>query len=54
MSAATHADLEVEIAGSPNSCLHVRDTAASNDQARLPVDHRVPYGTRRVIAEISG
>src|ERR1700736_4674969 len=53
MSAATHADLEVEIAGRPNRCLHVGDAAAANDQAWSPVDHRVPYRARRVEARIS-
>src|ERR1700682_1656569 len=53
MSAATHADLEVEIAGRLNSCPHVRDIAAANDQAWLPVDHRVPDRARGVKARIS-
>src|SRR5260370_42626696 len=53
MSAATHADLEVETAGRPNSCPYVRDTAAANDQARLAVAPPVPYRTRRVIARTS-
>ena len=53
MSTATNADLEVEIAGRPNSCPYVGDIAAANDEAWPPVDHRVPYRARRVIAGIS-
>jgi hypothetical protein len=54
MSATTHADLQIEIAGRPNSGLHVRYIAAANDEAWPPVDHRVPYRARRVKARISG
>ena len=54
MSAASHADLEVEIAGRPNSCLHVADIATPSDQPWSPVDHRVPNRPSRVVAGISG
>src|ERR1700730_10099655 len=53
VSAATHADLEVESAGGPHRGPHVRDVAAASDQTGPPVDHRVPYRTRRVVARIA-
>ena len=53
MSAATHADFEAEIAGSQNRGPHVRDSATASDQPWSPVDHRVPYRPRRVVARIS-
>ena len=53
VSAAAHADLEVEIAGRPNSCPHSRDMAAAKDQAWAPVDRRVPHRARRVIPGVS-
>jgi hypothetical protein len=53
MSAATHANLQAEIAGGQNRSPHVPDGAAANDQAWPAVDHRVPYRTCRVIARIS-
>jgi hypothetical protein len=53
VSAAPHADLEVEIARRSNGCLHVRGIAAASDEAWPPVDHRVPHRARRVIARIS-
>src|SRR6267378_1887075 len=53
MSATPHADLEPEIAAGPNSCLHVRDIAAANDESWSPVDHRIPDGARGVVAGIS-
>src|SRR2546423_682950 len=53
MSAATHADFEAEIAGSQNRGPHVRDITTASDQPWSPVDHRVPYRPRRVVARIS-
>src|SRR5438874_6268479 len=54
VSTATDAELEVQVARGPNRCPHVRDVVAASDQARPPVDHRVPYRARRVIARVSG
>src|SRR5438477_10373294 len=53
MSAATHADFEAEIAGSQNRGPHVRDSTTASDHPWSPVDHRVPYRPRRVVARIS-
>ena len=54
VSAAAHADLDVEIPGRQNGCPHVRDITAACDQTRPPIDHRVPYRARRVVGWISG
>src|SRR3982074_3491271 len=53
VSAAAHANLEVEISARDPRCLPVRDTAAADDEPWPPVDQRVPNGTRRVVATIS-
>src|ERR1700682_5734410 len=53
MSAAPHADLEVEIASSPHRCPDVPNSAAADDDAWAPVDHRVPHRARRVVAGIA-